>query len=578
MRDLRDLLREGLGDLRRAPDALERTLERIRIRRRNRRVAAIGTALALGLAALALVWTAFRPAAGPMPAAGPHGVIAFVHGPILAGPSISDAEIYLMEPDGSGVGELTDASADGKVAAEPAWSPDGTKIAFVLSTPEHLGAYAGDGDIYVMNADGTGLTKLTDGLDAAHPAWSPDGSRIVFVSDQGSSVMIMNADGSDPTEVRLDGKAFPPYQGPAWSPDGAGIAFQASPSQGVDTNSVYLANIDGTQTTRITHGGSDGTPAWSPDGTTLAYAGPAGIHLHDMQTDADRRLTVCDKRTDCGFDFQPSWAPDGSRVVFARQDYGGSSVQIFVVKADGTGLQQLTTGPEWNGEPSWQPEPGTSPSPTASVTRCVQANTSGDFDGDGTTDEAEFVEIVSGQVSCERGGDVVSHLLSQEIDFRFGSGQTLEQPFTDCQPCLTGGLVFTATDLDGDGRDELAIDVGPGAAVDYVEFHRVDPDGIRPLVVADPDDPPYLKPGPAILGGGFDSGLQSPIVCRVNADGARELVSVHAENVGDSIEGPWKVHTTTMVLQGDRLVVTSTKDLQPGSFSMRLTVFENGCL
>jgi Tol biopolymer transport system component len=575
MRDLGDLLREGLGDLRPTPDALERTLERIRIRRRNRRVAAIGTALALGLAALALVWTAFRPA-GPMPAAGPHG-IAFVRGPILAGPSISDAEIYLMEPDGSGVRELTDASADGKVAAEPAWSPDGSKIAFVLSTPEHLGAYAGDGDIYVMNADGTGLTKLTDGLDAAHPAWSPDGSRIVFVRDQGSSLMIVNADGSDPTEVRLDGKAFPPYQGPAWSPDGTRIAFQASPSQGVDTNSVYLANVDGTQTTRITHGLSDGSPAWSPDGTTLAYAGPDGIYLHDMQIDTDRRLTVCDKQADCGFDFQPSWAPDGSRVVFTRQDYGGGSIQIFVVSADGTGLQQLTNGPEWNGEPSWQPEPETSPSPTASLTRCVQAKTSGDFDGDGTTDEAEFIEIVSGQVSCERGGEVVSHLLSQQIDIRFGSGQKLQQRFTECQPCLTGGLVYTATDLDGDGRDELAIDIGPGAATDYVGFYRVDPDGIHPLVVADPGDPPYVKAGQAILGGGFDSGLQSPTMCRVNADGAPELVSVHAENVGSSIEGPWKVHTTTMVLQGDSLVVTSTKDLQPGSFSITSGVFQNGC-
>lgn len=213
---------------------------------------------------------------------------------------------------------------------------------------------------------------------------------------------------------------------------------------------------------------------------------------------------------------------------------------------------------------------------TASPTTCVQATTSGDFDGDGTTDEAELVELVSGHVSCQNGGEVVSHLLAQQIDIRFGSGQMFQQPFKDCQPCLTGGGVFSATDLAGDGRDELAIDVGPGASLDFVEFYRVDPNGVHPLLVADPGDPPYVKPGPAILGGGFDSGLQSPIACRANPDGTRELVSVHAENVGGNIEGPWKIHTTTMVLRGEGFVVTSSKDSR-GSFSLDSPMFRNGC-
>lgn len=218
-----------------------------------------------------------------------------------------------------------------------------------------------------------------------------------------------------------------------------------------------------------------------------------------------------------------------------------------------------------------------------STTRCTQATTSGDFDGDGATDEAEFIEVVSGGVPCDREREVFENLSTQEILVRFGSGRVIEPTFDDCQ----GGLcayVFEATDLDGDGRHELAIDVTSAAAIGLVEFYRVDPEGIRALVIADPGDPPFVRPGPAILGGGFDSGLQSPIVCRARDDGTRELVSIHAENVADSLSGPWEVHTSTMTLRGDRLVVRSTDDRTSSfphttgipSFS-ETSPFENGC-
>jgi hypothetical protein len=227
------------------------------------------------------------------------------------------------------------------------------------------------------------------------------------------------------------------------------------------------------------------------------------------------------------------------------------------------------------------PQP-VSPS-AASTTRCIQATTSGDFDGDGATDEADFIEVVSGSVSCDRPGQVVQNLSSQELVIRFGSGHALQRPFTDCQ----GGLcayVFSATDLDGDGRDEFAIDVSGSGDAGLLEFYRVDADGIHPITIAEPGDPPYVESGPAILGGGFNSVLQSPIICRENDTGTRELVSIHAEDVGDSLSGPWRVHSTTMVLEGDRLVVTSTDDSESSfpditgipSFA-KASPFENGC-
>jgi Tol biopolymer transport system component len=555
--------------------------------RRRSRVVAAAVALVVASAGVGLAVRAFIAGSAqrtPQPATSvPRGAIAFVR---VAGDAIDAArEIYMTNPDGSGLAALTDAGADGMAAAEPAWSPDGTKMAFVLGPPEHLGAYAGDGDIYVMNADGTRLIRLTEGLRAAGPAWSPDRTEIVFSQDQGTSLVVMNADGSEARELRLDGEAYPPYQSPAWSPDGTRIAFQASPEPGAEANSVYVTNVDGTDTSRLTAGLSDGSPAWSPDGATLAYAGPDGVYVHDMPTGTEQRVTVCGKREDCGFDFEPTWSPDGRRIAFTRQNYAGDSVQVFVVNVDGTGLQQLTDGPELNGWPSWNPVPvqGEAPSPTVWVSRCTQATTAGDFDGDGIADDAEFVEIVSGVVSCARGGEVFAKLSSQELVIRFGSGQTLREPFADCR----GGLcayVFEPTDLDGEGRDELVIDVSSGGATGLEEFYRVDVDGVRPLVIAETGDPPYVEPGPAILGGGFDSATQSPLVCRVSDDGTRQLISIHAENIGDSLSGPWRVHTTTMVLEGDRLVVTSTDDSEssfPGtsgipSFSATAP-FDNGC-
>jgi dipeptidyl aminopeptidase/acylaminoacyl peptidase len=133
----------------------------------------------------------------------------------------------------------------------PAWSPDGSKIAFVSN---RSGAF----NIWVMNADGSEPTQLTNQSGAdAEPAWSPDGSKIVFSSQRDSAsgeIYVMNADGSSPTRLTQNTAID---RTPAWSPDSSQIVFRSS----INGNGLYLMNADGSNLTRLTSNFDD-RPSW----------------------------------------------------------------------------------------------------------------------------------------------------------------------------------------------------------------------------------------------------------------------------------------------------------------------------
>ena len=144
-------------------------------------------------------------------------LIAFATHPDGVSPDIA-REIFVMRPDGSGVTQLT----DGALAKEPAWSPDGSMIAYARLA-------AGDRNIYVMNADGSDPRALTTGLQARHhPTWAPDGDRVLFV--QGGSLYTVDLEGGDPVLLYdCTDMGFGGCQWPAWSPDGSTIAFDGRP-------------------------------------------------------------------------------------------------------------------------------------------------------------------------------------------------------------------------------------------------------------------------------------------------------------------------------------------------------------
>src|SRR5207253_162530 len=212
-----------------------------------------------------------------------HGV-----GTILVGQDVSNGkiafvsdrdgnnEIYTMNADGTGVTRLTIDTVVSHNDLNPAWSPDGTKIAFSTNRD-------GNYEIYTMNADGSGPTRLTsNAADDASPTWSHDGTKIAFVRYLGGGnyeVYVLDADlchectGTGPTNLSQSASAD---LEPAWSPDGTKIAFATNRDGNYE---LYIINPDGTGVTRLTSNTvSDREPSWQPISVTPL----PGISINDV--------------------------------------------------------------------------------------------------------------------------------------------------------------------------------------------------------------------------------------------------------------------------------------------------------
>ena len=257
-------------------------------------------------------------------------------------------EIYSMNGDGSDPARLTNETPfDGS----PAWSADGTKIAF-----------ASVFGLQVMNADGGGRFSVTTSPFDSEPTWSPDGSRLAFTSDdpESAEIHVVNLDGSGDVNVTNDpADDF----NPAWSPDGTKIAFTRLRADGAQVHyDIYAMNPDGSGQTDLSR--SEGfvrEPDWSPDGSKIAFAG-FGIEVMNADGSGQTRLMT----SSSGQPRAPAWSPDGYEIAFTRGEglFGGD--EVSVMNADGSELRRLTTSPGFDGDPSWQPIPFPGRSPDCS--------------------------------------------------------------------------------------------------------------------------------------------------------------------------------------------------------------------
>ncbi len=291
--------------------------------------------------------------ATPLPTPTANGTIAFSK--VVSGTG-SLGELSTVQADGTGLVQL--GAGEEISFKQAAWSPDGTRIAYILGNssvrPWSYYPYA----VCAMNADGTGQTKLTKGkMRGSWPTWSPDGTQIAFVRALppagGDGIYVMNADGSGPRRL-TDGDA------PRWAPNGAIYFAKGAPSD------VFRINADGSGLRQVTKGVEVGAFALSRDGKQLAVYDSFVDQIVTLPaTGAGSPVVLVDQvaakgyvptRNGLPFGVALSWAPDGRALAFATSDMDDSAGSaLYIVNADGSGLSAVPdTGGVW--DPAWRPE------------------------------------------------------------------------------------------------------------------------------------------------------------------------------------------------------------------------------
>jgi CSLREA domain-containing protein len=266
-----------------------------------------------------------------------------------------DSEIFTMNPDGTGVKQLTKNNLNDLF---PSYSADGKKIVFQSDR-------TGNFEVFVMNADGTGQTNLTKNpATDARPSFSPNGQKILFDSARGSTsnngdVFIMNADGTGQKPLTTN----PEEDSDAtFSPSGDEIAFvsrRVDPQNNADSD-IFTMNPDGTGQTRLTENAfEEGNPSFSTSGSEIAFAtnrlggsNPEDFDIFVMTSDGSNPTNFTGSTAK---DTQPAFSPDGRKLSFVSTRDGGDA-DVFVMDLP-NGANQTDITPNQNSDftPDWQP-------------------------------------------------------------------------------------------------------------------------------------------------------------------------------------------------------------------------------
>ena len=287
----------------------------------------------------------------PFPA-GLTGTLAFMSD--LRAPDNPDGRnhIFTIDLATGRVSQLT--SGRNHHDQHPKWSPDGRRLSFVSSR-------AGNFDLYVMNADGTNVTRLTDHpANDFDPIWAPDGQSLIFSSERDSRSDLYRLWLNDRRIDRLTNHFVGRAIMPNVSPDGKSVAFAAQTLQRLQfwEFQIHVLDLSSGTTRALDQSGGACWPTWSPDGTLIANVSlakePSTIQVRNVAGGRPREIAFGPKT----WAYYPDFSKDGKLIALSvsPQHHEGEDWDLAIVPSDGSApLRKLTSGPGNDRLPDWKP-------------------------------------------------------------------------------------------------------------------------------------------------------------------------------------------------------------------------------